>query len=74
MMTTFFSSHDIANADDIVYADKDAYSRFFHAMLERGVYFAPSYCEAAFVSTAHSDQDIETIIAAAREALPLARG
>jgi glutamate-1-semialdehyde 2,1-aminomutase len=74
MMTTFFSPAEITNADDIVHADKDAYSRYFHGMLERGVYMAPSYCEAAFLSTAHTDQDVERIIAAAREALPLARG
>lgn len=74
MMTTFFSSAPIANADDIAQADKDAYSRYFHGMLERGVYMAPSYCEAAFLSTAHTDEDVQTIIAAAREAFPLARG
>lgn len=74
MMTTFFSPAEVTNADDIVQADKDAYARYFHEMLERGVYLAPSYCEAAFLSTAHTDQDVETIIAAAREALPLARG
>lgn len=74
MMTTFFSNGPITNADDIAHADKDAYSRYFHGMLERGVYMAPSYCEAAFVSTAHTDEDVEKIIAAAREALPLARG
>jgi glutamate-1-semialdehyde 2,1-aminomutase len=43
-------------------------------MLEGGVYMAPSYCEAAFLSTAHTDGDVEKIIAAARAALPLARG
>ena len=74
MLTTFFSAAPIQNADDLAHADKDAYARYFHGMLERGVYLAPSYCEAAFLSTAHSDADIETIIAVAREALPLAKG
>lgn len=69
MMTAFFSHRPITNADDITHASKHAYSCFFHAMLERGVYLAPSYCEAAFVSTAHTDEDLETIVAAARESL-----
>jgi glutamate-1-semialdehyde 2,1-aminomutase len=74
MMTVFFSPVPITNTDDLAHASKDAYSRFFHAMLDRSVYLAPSYCEAAFLSTAHSDADVQTIIAAAREALPLAKG
>jgi glutamate-1-semialdehyde 2,1-aminomutase len=74
MMTTFFSSQPITNADDIAHASKDAYSTFFHAMLERGVYLAPSYCEAAFLSTAHSDEDVQAIIAAAGEAFAAVKG
>jgi glutamate-1-semialdehyde 2,1-aminomutase len=46
-------------------SDKAAFNRFFHAMLERGVYFAPSAFEAGFVSAAHSDADIAATIAAA---------
>jgi glutamate-1-semialdehyde 2,1-aminomutase len=45
--------------------DKEAFNRFFHAMLERGVYLAPSAYEAGFVSAEHSETDIETTIAAA---------
>jgi len=74
MMTNFFAQCPIANADDIAHAGKDAYSAFFHAMLERGVYMAPSYCEAAFLSTAHSDADVQAIIAAARGALTVVKG
>jgi glutamate-1-semialdehyde 2,1-aminomutase len=69
MMTGFFTDHPIANADDLVHCDKDRYARFFHGMLDRGVAFAPSYCEAAFVSTAHADADLEATLAAARGAL-----
>jgi len=68
MMTTFFASGPVRNADEAAGADKEAYSRFFHAMLERGVYMAPSYCEAAFLSTAHSDADVDRIVQAATEA------
>jgi glutamate-1-semialdehyde 2,1-aminomutase len=45
--------------------DKDAFNRFFHAMLDEGVYLAPSAFEAGFVSAAHSDADIAATIAAA---------
>ncbi|MBS1185593.1 MAG: glutamate-semialdehyde--aminomutase, partial [Proteobacteria bacterium] len=46
--------------------DKEKFNRFFHAMLDRGVYLAPSAFEAGFVSAAHSDADIDATIAAAR--------
>ncbi len=50
-------------------ADTERFKRFFHAMLDRGVYLAPSQFEAAFVSLAHSDDDIDRTLVAAREAL-----
>ena len=49
--------------------DKPRFNRFFHAMLDRGVYLAPALYEAGFVSAAHTDVDIDATIAAAREAL-----
>ena len=51
--------------------DVEAFKRFFHAMLDRGVYLAPSAFEAGFVSSAHSDEHIEATVAAAREAFAL---
>lgn len=51
------------------YADTERYARFFHAMLERGVYFAPSQFEAGFMSQAHSPADIEDTLRAADEVL-----
>jgi glutamate-1-semialdehyde 2,1-aminomutase len=51
------------------YADTARYGRFFHAMLERGVYFAPSQFEAAFMSTAHGPEEIEETAVAAREVM-----
>jgi glutamate-1-semialdehyde 2,1-aminomutase len=47
------------------YADTDRYARFFHAMLEQGVYFAPSQFEAGFMSSAHTPEDIQTTLSAA---------
>jgi len=49
-------------------ADTKRYAAFFKEMLERGVYLAPSQFEAAFVSTAHTDDDIEKTIGAAKAA------
>jgi glutamate-1-semialdehyde 2,1-aminomutase len=48
--------------------DTAAYARFFHAMLDRGVYLPPSAYEAWFVSTAHSEADVDHVLTAAREA------
>ena len=55
------------------YADTDRYARFFHALLERGVYFAPSQFEAAFLSTVHTEADIDRTLAAAAEAMQTVR-
>ena len=52
----------------VMATDKERFNRFFHAMLERGVYFAPALYEAGFVSAAHSQADIDATLAAAREA------
>jgi glutamate-1-semialdehyde 2,1-aminomutase len=49
------------------HADTGRYARFFHGMLERGAYFAPSQFEAAFVSSAHGEAEIAATVAAARE-------
>jgi glutamate-1-semialdehyde 2,1-aminomutase len=45
--------------------DKERFNRFFHAMLDAGVYLAPSAFEAGFVSAAHSDEDVAQTVAAA---------
>ncbi len=52
---------------EVMECDKEAFNRFFHAMLEKGVYFAPSAFEAGFVSAAHSDADLAATCAAAGE-------
>ena len=48
--------------------DTAAYARFFHAMLDRGVYLPPSAFEAWFVSIVHTDAEVDRVLAAAREA------
>ena len=59
---------------DVSASDIEAFKRFFHLMLERGVYFAPSAYEAGFVSAAHDEAVIATTLAAARAAFALLRG
>ncbi len=55
------------------FANTERYAQFFWAMLERGVYFAPSQFEAGFLSAAHTDDEVNQTLAAAREALALVR-
>src|SRR4029434_10521242 len=68
MFTTFFSSEPVRDWDTANRSDREAFSRFFHAMLDEGVYLAPSQFEAAFISTAHTDEIIDRTIEAARKA------
>ncbi|MEL7311461.1 MAG: glutamate-1-semialdehyde 2,1-aminomutase [Pseudomonadota bacterium] len=58
----FTDADAVRGFDDICNADVDYFKRFFHAMLERDVYLAPSAFEAGFVSAAHSDADIDATI------------
>jgi glutamate-1-semialdehyde 2,1-aminomutase len=69
MFTFFFSSEAVTDWDSAKRSDTARFGRFFRAMLDRGIYLAPSQFEAAFVSAAHSDEDIDRTIAAAKEAL-----
>jgi glutamate-1-semialdehyde 2,1-aminomutase len=69
MLTGFFCEGPVTDWDSAAKADRKRYAAFFHAMLERGVYLAPSQFEAAFVSLAHSDADLEHAARAATEAM-----
>ena len=69
MWTLFFGVDAVRNADDARAADTAAFARFFTGMLERGVYLPPSQFEAAFISLAHSADDIDMTIRAADQAL-----
>jgi glutamate-1-semialdehyde 2,1-aminomutase len=69
MFGLFFTSADrVVNFDQVSECNVDAFRLFYHLMLERGVYLAPSAFEAGFVSSAHEDEHIEATISAAREA------
>jgi glutamate-1-semialdehyde 2,1-aminomutase len=69
MMTLFFTGSDVYDYASAKTSDTAKYASFFRKMLEKGFYFAPSQFEAAFVSMAHTDADIDQTIEAAAEAL-----
>jgi glutamate-1-semialdehyde 2,1-aminomutase len=66
MFTTFFSTHAVRDWSTARQVDTHQYALFFRAMIEQGVYLAPSQFESGFLSTAHSDAEIETTLSAAR--------
>jgi len=69
MLTAFFTASPVVDLASAKRSDTARYARFFHAMLERGVFLAASQFEAAFVSLAHTDDDLEAAARAAREAM-----
>jgi len=69
MITGFFTAQPVRNYEEARTSDTARFGRFFRAMLERGVYLAPSQFEAAFLSAAHTEEDIRHTIQAARECL-----
>ncbi len=74
MFGLFFSSERIDTYAQALACDTKAFNRFFHAMLERGVYLAPSAFEAAFMSSAHGEAELDATVAAARDAFRIAKG
>ena len=71
MFGLYFSAERVETYAQAMRSDAARFKRFFHAMLERGVYFAPSAFEAGFMSAAHGERDLDDTIAAAREAFAL---
>jgi glutamate-1-semialdehyde 2,1-aminomutase len=72
LFSVFMTAQAVERYDDARRQDTAAYARFFHAMLERGVYLPPSAFEAWFVSTAHGPSDVDRVLAAAAEAAEVA--
>jgi glutamate-1-semialdehyde 2,1-aminomutase len=68
MFGLYFRASPPTSFAEVMQCDKDRFNKFFHAMLERGVYLAPSAYEAGFVSATHGPTEIEATLAAAREA------
>jgi glutamate-1-semialdehyde 2,1-aminomutase len=73
MFGVFFRATPPRSFAEVMQSDREAFNRFFHAMLERGVYLAPSAYEAGFVSSAHTPADLQATFAAARDAFAKAR-
>jgi glutamate-1-semialdehyde 2,1-aminomutase len=65
MFTVFFTNQDVVNFDTAKTCDTQRFNAHFHSMLKQGIYLAPSQFEAAFISTAHTEADIDKTIAAA---------
>jgi glutamate-1-semialdehyde 2,1-aminomutase len=74
MWGMFFAPGPVLNFEQAKTSDVPLFNRFFHGMLDRGVFLAPSQFEAGFTSTAHGDAEIDATIDAAREALRAALG
>jgi glutamate-1-semialdehyde 2,1-aminomutase len=73
MFCLFFTERPVRNLNDARTANLERFARFFHAMLARGIYLAPSQFETGFISAAHTGQDIERTARAMREALQATR-
>jgi glutamate-1-semialdehyde 2,1-aminomutase len=69
MFTLFFGIRGARNLPEVERADRDRFRAFFYGMLERGFYLPPSPFEAAFLSLAHSDADIDAFLDAATQTL-----
>ncbi len=69
MFCGYFTEHPVWNLADAIRSDRTRFARFFHGMLDRGVYLAPSQFEAGFISTAHTSAEIEATIRAAEAVL-----
>ena len=69
MFCGYFTDGPVHNLDDAMKSDRNRFKRFFHGMLEAGVYLAPSQFEAGFLSTAHSPADIDKTVSAAARVL-----
>jgi glutamate-1-semialdehyde 2,1-aminomutase len=74
MFSLFFTAEPVNNLEDAKKADLPAFGRYFHAMLQRGIYLAPSQFEALFISTAITDELVEKYLTACRESLLEAHG
>ena len=69
MFCVCFTERSIFNLDDVMTSDRRKFAKFFHGMLAKGVYLAPSPFETGFMSTAHSEEDVQQTIDAASEVM-----
>jgi len=69
MFCGYFTDQPVYNVADAMRSDRARFAKYFHGMLDEGVYFAPSQFEAGFLSTAHTEEDIDRTISAARKVM-----
>jgi glutamate-1-semialdehyde 2,1-aminomutase len=69
MFCGYFTSEPVHNLTDAMKSDRERFKKYFHGMLEEGIYLAPSQFEAGFVSTAHSASDIDKTVKAAAKVM-----
>jgi glutamate-1-semialdehyde 2,1-aminomutase len=69
MFSFFFGQDSVRNYEDVAGSNVDQFNAFFHAMLDQGIYLAPSAFEAGFLSTQHGTEEIQKTLAAADLAL-----
>lgn len=74
MFSMFFTAQEIIDLETVKSCDTDFFKRYFNALLEEGVYIAPSQFEAGFMSAVHTDEEINLTIEASRKAMTAARG
>ena len=65
MFCSYFTSTPVWNLTDAMTSDRERFKKFFHAMLDEGIYLAPSQFESGFISTAHTSDDVEKTVRAA---------
>ncbi|HZL43267.1 MAG TPA: aminotransferase class III-fold pyridoxal phosphate-dependent enzyme, partial [Verrucomicrobiae bacterium] len=69
MFCSYFTAKPVHNVADAMHSDRERFSKYFHGMLDQGVYIAPSQFESGFISTAHTEADIDKTVQAAAKAL-----
>jgi len=72
MFTWFFTAGPVADWTSAAKCDTEAFGRFFQAMIENGIYLPPSQFEAAFLSAAHTERDVQQTVAVAKQAFAMA--
>jgi glutamate-1-semialdehyde 2,1-aminomutase len=69
MFCAYFTGEPVHNLSDAMKSDRARFAKFFHGMLDAGIYLAPSQFEAGFISTAHTTADIEQTVKTAAKIL-----
>jgi len=69
MFCGYFTSEPVHNVADAMKSDRERFKKYFHGLLAKGIYLAPSQFEAGFLSTAHSEADIEKTVKVAAKVM-----